>query len=68
MIPLGAQTFSKSRIQFPPGAAPLFVTHGEGGKVYDVDGNEYVDLISALLPIVLGYRDPDVDLGDPPAA
>lgn len=62
VIPLGAQTFSKSRIQLPPGAAPLFVTHGDGGKVYDVDGNEYVDLISALLPNVLGYRDPDVDL------
>jgi len=62
VIPLGSQTFSKSRIQFPPGATPLFVTHGDGGKVYDVDGNEYVDLISALLPNVLGYRDPDVDL------
>jgi glutamate-1-semialdehyde 2,1-aminomutase/spore coat polysaccharide biosynthesis protein SpsF len=61
VIPLGSQTFSKSRIQFPPGAAPLFVTHGDGGKVYDVDGNEYIDLVSALLPNVLGYRDPDVD-------
>ncbi len=62
VIPLGAQTFSKSKIQLPPGAAPLFVTHGDGGRVFDVDGNEYVDLISALMPNVLGYRDPDVDL------
>lgn len=62
VIPLGAQTFSKSRIQLPPGAAPLLVTHGDGGRVFDVDGNEYVDLISALMPNVLGYRDPDVDL------
>jgi glutamate-1-semialdehyde aminotransferase/spore coat polysaccharide biosynthesis protein SpsF (cytidylyltransferase family) len=62
VIPLGSQTFSKSKIQFPPGAAPLFVTHGDGGRVFDVDGNEYVDLISALLPNILGYRDPDVDL------
>ena len=62
VIPLGSQTFSKSKIQLPPGAAPLFVTHGDGGRVFDVDGNEYVDLISALLPNVLGYRDPDVDL------
>ncbi len=62
VIPLGSQTFSKSKLQFPPGASPLFVTHGDGGKVYDVDGNEYVDLVSALLPNVLGYRDPDVDL------
>jgi glutamate-1-semialdehyde 2,1-aminomutase len=62
VIPLGSQTFSKSRIQLPPGAAPLFLTHGDGGRVYDVDGNEYVDLVNALFPLVLGYRDPDVDL------
>jgi glutamate-1-semialdehyde 2,1-aminomutase len=62
VIPIGSQTFSKSKLQFPPGAAPLFLTHGDGGRVYDVDGNEYIDLVSALLPNVLGYRDPDVDL------
>jgi glutamate-1-semialdehyde 2,1-aminomutase len=33
VIPLGSQTFSKSRIQLPPGAAPLFLTHGDGGRV-----------------------------------
>lgn len=60
-IPLGSQTFSKSRIQYPVGAAPMFLTHGNGGRVWDVDGNEYVDLVSGLLPVVLGYRDPDVD-------
>lgn len=61
VIPLGTQTFSKSRLQYPPGAAPLFATHGDGGRIYDLDGNQYVDLVSALLPNVLGYRDPDVD-------
>ena len=61
VIPLGSQTFSKSRIQYPVGAAPLFLTHGHRGRVWDVDGNEYVDLVSGLLPVVLGYRDPDVD-------
>lgn len=61
VIPLGSQTFSKSRIQLPENQAPLFLTHGEGGRVWDVDGNEYVDLVGGLLPVVLGYRDPDVD-------
>ena len=28
VIPLGSQTFSKSRTQFPPGAAPLFLERG----------------------------------------
>lgn len=61
IIPVGNQTFSKSYLQLPNGAAPLFLTHGQGGRVWDVDGNEYVDMVSGLLPIVLGYRDPDVD-------
>ncbi len=61
LIPLGSQTFSKSRTQYPEGAAPLFLSHGRGGRVWDVDGNEYVDLVCGLLPVVLGYRDVDVD-------
>lgn len=60
-IPIGSQTFSKSKLQFPSGASPLFLTHGDRGRVYDVDGNQYVDLVGGLLPNVLGYRDPDVD-------
>ena len=60
-IPFGAQTFSKSHLQFPPGHAPLYVSHGDGARVFDVDGNDYVDLVNAILPVVLGYRDPDVD-------
>jgi glutamate-1-semialdehyde aminotransferase/spore coat polysaccharide biosynthesis protein SpsF (cytidylyltransferase family) len=59
-IPFAAQTFSKSHLQYPKGG-PLFVTHGDGARVYDVDGNDYVDLVGALLPIILGYRDSDVD-------
>jgi glutamate-1-semialdehyde 2,1-aminomutase len=60
VIPLAAQTFSKSYLQYPQ-PSPLFLSHGDGGLVWDIDGNEYVDLVSALLPNVLGYRDPDVD-------
>lgn len=61
VIPFGAQTFSKSHIQFPHGCAPLYVSHADGARIYDVDGNDYIDLVSAVLPVVLGYRDPDVD-------
>jgi glutamate-1-semialdehyde aminotransferase/spore coat polysaccharide biosynthesis protein SpsF (cytidylyltransferase family) len=61
LIPFGAQTFSKSHLQFPPGACPLYLSHGDGARVFDVDGNDYVDLVNAILPVVLGYRDPDVD-------
>lgn len=61
VIPLGSQTFSKSYTQYPQNQAPLYLTHGQGGRVWDVDGNEYVDLVSGLLCIGLGYRDPYVD-------
>src|SRR5271166_5686615 len=61
VIPLGSQTFNKSPDQYPQGQGPLFLTHGRGGRVWDVDGNEYVDLVNGLLPVVLGYCDPDVD-------
>ena len=60
-IPLGSQTFSKSRVNYPVEASPLFLTHGRGGRVWDVDGNGYVDLVMGLLPLLLGYCDPDVD-------
>ncbi len=60
MIPTASQTFSKSHLQYPPGG-PLFLSHGDGGYAFDVDGNDYVDMVSALLPNVLGYCDPDVD-------
>lgn len=60
-VPLASQTFSKSRLILPEGRAPLFVSHGLGARVWDVDGNEYVDLVSALLAVSLGYCDPDVD-------
>jgi len=61
VIPMATQTFSKSRLQFPAGRAPHFLERGAGGRVWDVDGNEYVDLVAGLLPVMLGYRDPDVD-------
>ena len=60
-IPLGSQTFSKSKVQFAPGSSPLFLSHGKGSHVWDVDGNKYLDLVNGLLTVVLGYCDPDVD-------
>ena len=61
IIPTGSQTFSKSNLIFNAQNSPMFITHGMGARVWDVDGNEYVDLIAALLPVILGYCDPDVD-------
>mgnify|MGYP000029445062 CR=1 FL=1 len=35
---------------------PLYVTHGEGSHLWDVDGNEYIDYLMALGPLILGHR------------
>lgn len=60
VIPLGSQTFSKSRTQYPYGVSPYFITRGQGSRVWDLDGNEYLDFVSSLASITLGYQDPDV--------
>jgi len=61
IIPLASQTFSKSYLQYIRGQAPLFLTHGKGSCVFDIDGHEYVDFINGLLSVVLGYQYPAVD-------
>jgi len=61
VIPLASQTFSKSYQQVVLGAAPLFIDRAKGCHVIDLDGNEYIDYIMGLLPVVLGHCDPDVD-------
>ena len=60
-IPLGSQTFSKSLTQFPYGSSPYFIKKGKGSKVWDADGNEYIDFINGLLSITLGYGDKDIN-------
>lgn len=61
VIPLGSQTFSKSRTQYPAGASPFFIVRGQGSHVWDIDGNEYIDFVNSLAAITLGYQDPDVN-------
>lgn len=60
VIPLGSQTFSKSRTQYPYGVSPYFAARGQGSRLFDVDGNEYIDFVNSLAAVTLGYGDPDV--------
>src|SRR4051812_3537459 len=60
VIPLGTQTFSKSKTQYPYGVSPYFIQRAQGSRVWDIDGNEYIDVVNSLAAINLGYNDPDV--------
>lgn len=60
-IPLGSQTFSKSKVSYPYGVSPFFIERGEGCHVWDIDDNCYTDFVSGLLCVSLGYKDQDVD-------
>ena len=53
-IPGGAHTYSKGDDQFPA-LAPAAIARGRGGRVWDVDGNEYVDCSMALGSVSLGH-------------
>jgi glutamate-1-semialdehyde-2,1-aminomutase len=61
LIPSCSQTFSKGSTQFVQGVAPVFLARGNGSHVWDVDGNEYIDFIGALGPVILGYSYPMVN-------
>src|SRR5262245_60937756 len=61
LIPAGCQTLAKGPGQFVDGVAPKFLRRGSGARVWDVDGNEYLDFSMAVGPVSLGYADPDVD-------
>lgn len=38
----------------------LFYTHGNGSRIYDVDGNEYLDFTLSQGPLILGHSHPDI--------
>ncbi len=42
------------------GGEPLFLESGEGAWLTDVDGNHYIDYVSAWGPLILGHRHPAV--------
>lgn len=46
---------------FVPGEYPIFIREGKGGHIIDEDGNEYIDMLCAYGPIILGYVEPEID-------
>ena len=42
------------------GGDPVFMRRGEGSRIFDVDGNSYVDYVMSYGPLILGHAHPDV--------
>jgi glutamate-1-semialdehyde 2,1-aminomutase len=44
-----------------PASYPQFYSSGSGTRVWDVDGNEYIDFMCAFGPMIAGYANPVID-------
>ena len=42
------------------GGSPLFIARGEGSRIFDVDGNQYIDYVGSWGPLLLGHRHPAI--------
>lgn len=61
-IPGLTQLLSKRPDRFAPGVWPGYFQRAQGAMVWDLDGNEFVDMsLGGIGANVLGYADPDVD-------
>ncbi|WP_217586864.1 glutamate-1-semialdehyde 2,1-aminomutase [Lentibacillus saliphilus] len=42
------------------GMSPIFMSHGKGSKIYDIDGHEYIDYVLSWGPLILGHAEENV--------
>ena len=42
------------------GGKPLFIQRGDGSRIWDVDGNEYIDYVGSWGPLIFGHRPPEI--------
>jgi len=54
LVPGGAHTYARGSDQYPEGMAPV-LTRGQGARVWDVDGREYVEYGMGLRSVTLGH-------------
>ncbi|MFN0196673.1 MAG: aspartate aminotransferase family protein [Planctomycetaceae bacterium] len=61
LIPGGTQLISRRPTRYANGVSPIFAARGKGPRIWDIDGNEYIDWVSGIGSIILGYADDVVD-------
>jgi glutamate-1-semialdehyde 2,1-aminomutase len=42
------------------GGKPPFLERGQGSRIWDIDGNEYIDYVGSWGPLLLGHRHPEI--------
>ena len=42
------------------GGTPVFIKKGKGDKIYDIDNNEYIDMVGSYGPMILGHANEEV--------
>ena len=60
-IASGTSTFSRAPGVFPDGASPKILSKQKGSRVWDVDGNQYIDMVMGCGPVTLGHGDKRID-------
>ena len=60
LIP-GGVLGARKPTDFIDGEYPIFLESGKGCRLLDVDGNEFIDFMCGYGPIILGYREEEVD-------
>ncbi len=67
---LSQQLFERAKLSIPGGVnspvrayrsvggTPPFIERGQGSRIFDADGNEYIDYIGSWGPLILGHRHP----------
>jgi glutamate-1-semialdehyde 2,1-aminomutase len=58
---LAGGSSTNSKIPRLGGDEPALIVRGKGCRVWDVDGNEYIDFRGGLGPVSLGYALPEID-------
>ncbi len=58
MLPGGVN--SPARSWAAVGGDPVFLKRGKGSRVWDADGNEYLDFVGSWGPLILGHADDEV--------
>jgi glutamate-1-semialdehyde aminotransferase len=61
LIPAFSQTLAKGPTQWVKGVAPNYLVRGKGSRVWDADGNEFLDYNMGIGPLILGYCNDRVD-------